>query len=105
MDARTSGEIYSARKMIADCVSNFGIAPKTLAADTGYDKAEFLSWLESRDIASYIPLRQHYPSAPGNTLFGLDRFTYHPESNSFDCPEGKKLKYIGIKPAVNKSYI
>jgi hypothetical protein len=35
----------------------------------------------------------------------LDRFTYRPESNSFECPEGKELKYIGIKPAVNKSYI
>ena len=79
--------------------------PRTLAADTGYGKAEFLAWLESQDIASYIPLREHFASTSGNAFFSLDRFTYRPESNSFECPEGKQLKYIGIKPAVNKSYI
>ena len=102
-DARPSGEIASARKMVAGCVEKFGIAPKTLAADTGYGKADFLSWLEGQGITSYIPLRQHYPS--GKSLYGVDHFTYHPESNSFECPERKELKYIGIKPAVNKSYV
>jgi transposase len=104
-DARPSGEISSARKMIADCVTKFGINPKTLAADTGYGKADFLAWLENQSIASYIPLRRHFASTSGNKLFGLDLFTYRPESNSFECPEGKELKYIGIKPAVNKSYV
>jgi transposase len=104
-DARPSGEISSARKMIADCVTKFGLTPQTLAADTGYGKADFLAWLESQGIASYIPLRQHFASTSGNKLFSLDRFTYRPESNSFECPEGKELKYIGIKPAVNRSYI
>jgi transposase len=104
-DARPSGEISSARKMIADSVTKLGINPKTLAADTGYGKAEFLAWLESQGIASYIPLRQHFASSSESQLFGLDQFTYRPESNSFECPEGKELKYIGIKPAVNRSYI
>ena len=104
-DARPSGEISSARKMIAECGTKLGLTPRTLAADTGYGKAEFLAWLESQDIASYIPLREHFASTSGNKLFSLDRFTYRPESNSFECPEGKQLKYIGIKPAVNKSYI
>src|SRR5579859_5693832 len=40
-DARPSGEISSARKMISDSVTKLGINPKTLAADTGYGKAEF----------------------------------------------------------------
>jgi hypothetical protein len=91
--------------MIADCVTKFGLTPQTLAADTGYGKADFLAWLESQGIASYIPLRQHFASTSGNKPFSLDRFTYRPESNSFECPEGKELKYIGIKPAVNRSYI
>ena len=34
-DARPSGEISSARKMIADCITRFGLTPQTLAADTG----------------------------------------------------------------------
>lgn len=91
--------------MIADCIAKFGLTPQTLTADTGYGKADFLAWLERQEIASYIPLRQHFASTSGNKLFTLDRFTYRPESNSFECPEGKELKYIGIKPAVNRSYI
>ena len=101
--ARPSEEITSARKMLNDCVNKFGLAPQTLGADTGYGKAEFLAWLESQGIVSYIPLRLHSPS--GNQLYSLDRFIYRPETNSFECPEGRELKYIGIKPAVNRSHL
>jgi hypothetical protein len=38
-------------------------------------------------------------------LYGLDRFTYQPETNPFEFPEGKKLKYRGIKPAANRSHL
>ena len=101
--ASSSQEVISARKMLADCVERFGLAPKTLAADAGYGKADFLTWLENRRITPYIPLRLHYPS--GNKLYGLDHFTYQPEANSFECPEGKELKYRGIKPAANRIHI
>jgi transposase len=101
--ASPSEEITSARTMLNDCVEKFGLAPKTLGADAGYGKAEFLSWLESQGIVSYIPLRLHYPS--GNQLYGLDRFIYRPETNSFECPEGRELKYRGIKPATNRSHL
>ena len=102
-DARPSQEILSARKMLTDCANKFGLAPKTLASDTGYGKADFLTWLETQRIASYIPLRQHYPS--GDRLYGIDRFNYNPETNSYECPEGRELKYIGIKQAVNRSHL
>jgi transposase len=101
--ASSSQEIISARTMLAECVEKFGLTPKTLAADAGYGKADFLTWLENRGISPYIPLRLHYPS--GNQLYGLDRFTYQSETNSFECPEGKQLKYRGIKPAANRSHI
>ncbi len=102
-DARPSQEIASARKMLSNCANKFGLVPKTLAADTGYGKAEFLTWLETQKIVSYIPLRKHYPS--NDRLYGMDRFVYHPETNSYECPAGIELKYIGIKPAVNRSHI
>lgn len=87
--ASSSQEIISARTMLADCVEKFGLTPETLAADAGYGEADFLTWLENRGISPYIPLRLHYPS--GNQLYRLDRFTYQPETNSFECPEGKEL--------------
>jgi transposase len=102
-EARSSQEIVAARNMLKNLPRRLGSRPKTLAADAGYGKAEFLSWLETQGITSYIPLRKHYPA--GRPLYGLDRFIYHPETNSYECPEGKELKYIGIKPAVNRSRI
>jgi transposase len=102
-EARSSQEIVAARNMLTALPNRLGSHPKTLAADTGYGKAEFLSWLETQGITSYIPLRKHYASS--DRLYSLDHFIYHPESNSYECPEGRELKYIGIKPAVNRSHI
>jgi hypothetical protein len=45
---------------------------------------------------------KHYTS--NGSLYGIDRSTCNPEANSCECPEGKELKYIGIKVA-NKSHI
>ena len=104
-DARPSQELAAARTMVAGCTTKFGILPKTLAADGAYGKGEFLAWLETRGIDSYIPLRKHYASKSADHLYGIDHFAYNPGTNSYECPEGKELKYIGIKAAVNKSYL
>jgi hypothetical protein len=29
-------------------------------------------------------------------LYGIEKFTFHPETNSYRCPEGKQLTYVGI---------
>lgn len=60
--ASSSQEVVSARKMVADCVERFGLAPKTLAADAGYGKADFLSWLESREITPGSVQHSHIPA-------------------------------------------
>jgi hypothetical protein len=31
-----------------------------------------------------------------NPLYGLDRFTYLPESNSYRCPAGEQLNFVGL---------
>ncbi len=33
---------------------------------------------------------------PRRDLYGIEKFTYLPEENSYICPEGKPLKYVGI---------
>ncbi len=44
-DARPSQEIASAHTMLSNCIEKFRLVPKTLAADTEYGKAEFLTSL------------------------------------------------------------
>ena len=70
--------------------------PQTLAADTTYGNGELLQWLEERGITAYIRVKEN-PNGPTG-LYGIDQFTYVPEENSYICPEGKPLKYVGINP-------
>jgi transposase len=100
--ARLSQESVAAREMITRSAERRGCFPNSVAADTGYGNGELLAWLEERGIISYIPVKEHY--APKNTLYGIEKFTYVPETNSYECPEGKQLKYIGVKLA-NRSHI
>ena len=37
------------------------------------------------------------PNGPSG-LYGIEKFTYVPGENSYICPEGKPLKYLGINP-------
>lgn len=100
--ARMSQESAAAREMITQSAARRGCFPKSLSADTAYGSGELLAWLEERGIASYIPVREY--AAPRDTLYGIEKFTYNAETNSYQCPGGEALKYVGIKKA-NRSHI
>jgi Transposase DDE domain len=100
--AGSSLERVAAREMIARLAEMRGHFPRSVTADTAYGNGELLAWFEERGITSYIPLRE-YPG-PKGVLYGVERFTYSAETDSYRCPEGKQLKYIGIKQA-NQSHI
>jgi hypothetical protein len=102
--ARLAQESVAAREMITRLADKRGGFPKSLAADAGYGTGEFLAWLEERGVTSYIPLRGYTVPKKKEPLYGIERFTYRPDANSYSCPEGKELKYIGIKLA-NRSHI
>jgi transposase len=100
--ARPSQELVAAREMITRSAERRGSFPHSVAADTAYGSGELLAWLKEQGIASYIPVREH--TAPKSSLYGIEKFIYVPETNSYQCPQGKQLKYIGIKLA-NRSHI
>jgi hypothetical protein len=37
-------------------------------------------------------------------LYGIEKFTYVAETNSYQCPEGKRLTYLGVNPR-NRNHI
>jgi len=94
--ARLSHESAAARAMIERYRERHGCLPQTLAADNTYGNGEFLQWLDERDIAPYIRVKEN-PNGPSG-LYGIEKFTYVPEENYYVCPEGKPLKYVGINP-------
>src|SRR6266705_4986395 len=81
--------------MITRFVQRPGREPASLAADATYGNGEFLHWLLDRGITPYMRTRDSVlrKNNPGD---GPERFTYLPESNSYRCPAGQQLNYVGL---------
>ena len=94
--ARLSQESVAARDMITRFTERRGSPPQTVAADTTYGNGEMLDWLEQHSIIGHIPVKECPLGKSG--LYSVEQFTYRPENNSYLCPEGKQLTYVGINP-------
>ena len=92
--ARLSEESRAAEEMIARFAQRQGKNPQSIAADASYGNGELLQWLMDRKITPYMPTRDAV-ARTRSPLFGPERFTYQPESNSYLCPAGQQLNYGG----------
>ncbi len=93
--ARMSQETVAAQDMIARFAEWQGCKPATVAADATYGNGEFLQWLMERDITPYMRTRDS-ALRKKSPLYGPERFTYLPASNSYLCPAGEQLNYVGL---------
>jgi len=93
--ARMSQETVAAQDMIIRFVQRQGGKPASIAADTTYGNGEFLQWLLDRGITPYMRTRDS-ARRKNNPGYGPKRFTYQPESNSYRCPAGEQLNYVGL---------
>jgi len=93
--ARMSQETVAAQDMITRFAQWQGQEPRSVAADATYGNGEFLQWLLERDIIPYMRTRDS-ALRKNNPLYGPERFTYLPESNSYRCPAGQQLNYVGL---------
>ena len=93
--ARMSQETVAAQDMLTRFAQWQGRKPESVAADTTYGNGEFLQWLADRSITPYMRTRDsiHRKNSP---FYGPERFTYQPESNSYRCPAGQQLNYVGL---------
>src|SRR5277367_268767 len=93
--ARMSQETVAAQDMIARFAQWQGREPASVVADATYGNGEFLQWLMERGITPYMRTRDS-ALRKNNPLYGPERFTYLPESNSYLCPAGEQLNYVGL---------
>jgi transposase len=93
--ARLSQETVAAQDMIARFCQWQGQKPASIAADATYGNGEFLQWLLDRGITPYMRTRDS-ARRKKSPLYGPERFTYQPESNSYRCPAGEQLNYVGL---------
>jgi hypothetical protein len=93
--ARMSQETVAAQDMISRFAEWQGREPASVVADATYGNGEFLQWLLDRGITPYMRTRDN-ALRKNNPLYGPERFTYLPESNSYRCPAGQQLNYVGL---------
>src|SRR6516165_10585766 len=93
--ARMSQETVAAQDMLTRFVQRQGGEPASIAADATYGNGEFLQWLLDRNITPYMRTRDS-ARRKNNPGYGPDRFTYQPESNTYRCPAGEQLNYVGL---------
>ena len=93
--ARMSQETVAAKDMIARFAEWQGREPASVGADATYGNGEFLQWLMERGITPYMRTRDS-ALRKNSPLYGPDRFTYLPESNSYRCPAGQELNFVGL---------
>jgi len=101
--ARMSQETVAAQDMIARFAAWQGRHPSSVVADATYGNGEFLQWLMERNITPYMRTRDS-ALRKNSPLFGPERFTYQPESNSYLCPAGEQLNYGGHS-ARNRTHV
>ena len=67
-----------------------GASAVTVVADTGYSNGEHGARCEQDGITAIVP-RAVTVNPKGKQYFSRDRFTYHPETDSWRCPAGETL--------------
>ena len=93
--ARLSQETVAAEDMVTRFAQWQGRKPESVGADTTYGNGEFLHWLSEREITPYMRTRES-AKRKNSPFYGPERFTYQPESNSYRCPAGEQLNYVGL---------
>jgi transposase len=93
--ARMSQETVAAQAMLTRFTQWQGRKPESVGADTTYGNGEFLQWLAEREITAYMRPRES-AKRKNSPFYGPQRFTYQPESNSYRCPAGEQLNYVGL---------
>jgi transposase len=93
--ARMSQETVAAQDMLTRFTQWQGREPESVAADTTYGNGEFLQWLADRNVTAYMRTRDS-ALRKNNPGYGPERFTYQPESNTYRCPAGEQLNYVGL---------
>ena len=94
------------KPMIEQTESNTQEKVKEATADSGYGSYSNYEYLEQRGIEGYIPDDhfQQYKSGEyqkEENWYHYSNFTYDSASDSYICPEGKRLKYL--KTRTNKT--
>jgi transposase len=99
---------------IDDFIASYGQPPESLTADAGYGSEENYLYLEEKGITPYVKYgyfdkeqteeknkdrKNHKPSNP----FHADKLQYNQQADTYTCPMGQPMRYIGQKTSRTKT--
>lgn len=82
--------------------------PETLIADAGYGSEENYAYLQDNHVKAYVKYNTfHYEQKrrykKNKTKYRPENFTYLPEVDQYECPQGKRLIYLYTKKYVTEN--
>jgi len=78
-------------KILEEVKNRLGKLPKYLGLDAGYHNAPMAHLLEKNDIQGVVGYSRH---SRKTQYYGKWKFTYDPETNTYICPNDKRLHWI-----------
>lgn len=78
---------------------SYGRSPKVITADAGYGSEENYNLLEQKEIKSFVKYnmfdKQQHKTTVDKTPFSSDKLYYQKENDTYICPIGQQMNYIG----------
>lgn len=88
-------------------VKSYGAAPKSITADAGYGSQENYDLLEQSNTQAFVKYNMFDKQQDANYTiknpFKVDTLKYNPENDTFTCPSGQPMHYIGTYPRITST--
>lgn len=84
---------------IEEHIASYGMAPEALTADAGYGSEENYGFLEEKGITPYVKYNYFDKDITDKkpNSFHADNLAYNPVTDTYTCPAGQQMRYIGDK--------
>jgi transposase len=98
---QTTADTTLLKDHIEDTIESYAMVPETLTADAGYGSEENYDYLEERGITAYVKYgyfdKEQRDRKYAENPFNADNLHYNGETDTYICPIGQAMTYIGEK--------
>jgi transposase len=98
---QTTADTTLLKDHIEDTIESYDMVPETLTADAGYGSEENYDFLEEKGITAYVKYgyfdKEQRDRKYRENPFNVDNLHYNPETDTYTCPIGQSMTYIGEK--------
>ena len=98
---QTTADTTLLKDHIEDTIESYDIVPESLTADAGYGSEENYDYLEEKGITAYVKYgyfdKEQRDRKYRENSFLVDNLHFHPETDTYTCPIGQPMTFIGEK--------